>query len=100
MYDKKIRKMLTLAGMSVVLTASALQGCGGKESSSGSGDTTAETTKAADGGAKTEETKEDLTKDMKEFTMKDGSMSLMLNKDWEPRAKTAKRRLSSCSSRK
>ncbi len=82
MYDKKIRKMLTLAGMAVVLTASALQGCGGKESASGSGDTTAETTKAADGGAKTEETKEDLTKDMKEFTMKDGSMSLMLNKDW------------------
>ncbi len=81
MNDKKIRRMLAVTGMAAVLAASALQGCGGGKDS-GSDGADAGNTKAAQETTKAEETKADLTKDMTEFTIKDGSMSIMLNKDW------------------
>lgn len=101
MNDKKIRRMLAVTGMAAVLAASALQGCGGGKDSGADG-ADAGNTKAAQETTKAEETKADLTKDMTEFTIKDGSMSIMLNKDWTtedlgwisgwaPRARTGKR---------
>lgn len=74
MYAKKHRRVLAAAGMAVALAAASLQGCGGTKTESGdSQETTA---------AKAEETKEDLTNDMKEFATGDGSASIMLKNDW------------------
>lgn len=74
--------MLAGAGMAMVLAASMLQGCGG----SGKQASQDGTKKEADSG-KADETKEGadygkLLEDMKEFTTKDGSVSIKLNKDW------------------
>ena len=74
--------MLAGAGMAMVLAASMLQGCGG----SGKQASPDGTKKEADSG-KADETKEGadygkLLEDMKEFTTKDGSVSIKLNKDW------------------
>lgn len=83
MYVKKCTKMLAAAGITVVMAASLLQGCGGKASDAGNKD--AKVTEAKDETAKggdAKETEADLTADMKEFTTGDGSVSIKLDKDW------------------
>lgn len=76
MHARKCKRALALAGMTALLAVSALSGCGGaKSSASGQGDAQTKAEAAT-------EAQKDLTKDMKEFSTGDGSVSIMLNKDW------------------
>lgn len=90
MYVKRWKKVLAGAGMAMVLAVSMLQGCGGSPKPVSQDDTKKEADSGKDAKeekAKAEEAKAGpdyakLLEDMKEFTTKDGSVSIKLNKDW------------------
>ncbi len=79
MYGMKWSKVLAAAGIAVILGVFALQGCGSKESSS---ESSQETNAKKEDGVGENDGAKDLTEDMKEFTSKDGSVSIMLDKSW------------------
>lgn len=80
---KDHKKMVACIGMSVMLAASVLQGCGGKSEQG----TTAPAADSAGGAteASAEDqapSNEDLLADMKEFATPDGSAKIHLTSDW------------------
>ncbi len=81
---KDHKKMIACIGMAVMLAASMLQGCGGKDEKTGESQVTADIPGGAteEAGGDKAPSNEDLLADMKEFATPDGTASIHLDSSW------------------
>ncbi len=80
---KNHKKMMACVGMSVMLAASMLQGCGGGKVDVPGGATEAASGDKAQSKEEKGPSKEDLLADMKEFATPDGTASIHLKSNWD-----------------